>query len=358
MGGETETQGQPRAKATTTPVTSKEPIAAVPVEGDKLIIRLFKPSREPFSKYPLPPRSAKITCRMNFRDQGVRETAKVVFPGSADPTELVETITRKEAESLKSVDLWAEPYGYAALLYKSNGELALGKLSIRITAPAASNTPHKITVDVEVLKSVVAFIADEMNTNKNHPDIKALKPDVEELERLKKELERLKSEESFGNVFKIVDLARPIARLEGKIENKMAEMFHTNSGVKGALYDVWFLGGGHWDQKPVIGPVWGQKNRLGDSEKVYYYDIWSNMHYGYIGHAAGLSSSWLHSGADRQQKVDSYIPDEDADWSSVEAGYRLYSPGMNVTLEDVLSVVERHPEWLIERREEAWKKKK
>jgi hypothetical protein len=64
--------------------------------------------------------------------------------------------------------------------------------------------------------------------------------------------------------------------------------------------------GGPWDHKPYIrrtfhprGPgeqVW---HRLGPWE--YYYDIWSNIHYGYVGRACGFSASTLLGGAGLEQ---------------------------------------------------------
>src|SRR5262249_3761858 len=63
---------------------------------------------------------------------------------------------------------------------------------------------------------------------------------------------------------------------------------------------------GPWDHKPVIrrrfhprGPgeqVW---HRLGNWE--YYYDIWSNIHYGYVGIACGFTGSTLLNGAGLEQ---------------------------------------------------------
>jgi hypothetical protein len=76
-----------------------------------------------------------------------------------------------------------------------------------------------------------------------------------------------------------------------------------NSGVggiggKGAAYAAWAYlvkSGGDWDHKPKL----YRKLSLtktdkhfpfrGDTQHEYFYDIWSNVHYGYVGRAAGFS---------------------------------------------------------------------
>lgn len=72
---------------------------------------------------------------------------------------------------------------------------------------------------------------------------------------------------------------------------------------KAAAYTVWAKNVGQntqWDHKPIIskrfGGVW-QKY----SDHDYYYDIWSNIHYGYIGMAAGFTESELLDGAGLEQ---------------------------------------------------------
>jgi RHS repeat-associated protein len=62
--------------------------------------------------------------------------------------------------------------------------------------------------------------------------------------------------------------------------------------------------GGPWDHKPKLEEMLGLKQDndyyfpiRGDSEHEYYYDIWSNIHFGYVGSAAGFDSRTLQSGA-------------------------------------------------------------
>lgn len=60
-----------------------------------------------------------------------------------------------------------------------------------------------------------------------------------------------------------------------------------------------------WDHKPKLEDMLGlyQEQRdyyfpiEGDSEYEYFYDVWSNIHYGYVGMAAGFDPGTLQSGA-------------------------------------------------------------
>jgi hypothetical protein len=62
-----------------------------------------------------------------------------------------------------------------------------------------------------------------------------------------------------------------------------------------------------WDHKPVISQCF--RPRSGGApqayhaygERRYFYDIWSNIHYGYVGKAAGFSDSMLLDGAGLEQ---------------------------------------------------------
>ena len=56
-----------------------------------------------------------------------------------------------------------------------------------------------------------------------------------------------------------------------------------------------------WDHKPIIAQTWDDRDRYfadvpGTGWKIYY-DVWSNIHYGYVGRAAGWSRSDLITGS-------------------------------------------------------------
>jgi hypothetical protein len=57
-----------------------------------------------------------------------------------------------------------------------------------------------------------------------------------------------------------------------------------------------------WDHKPKIREKFGgYRHKHGNYD--YFYDIWSNIHYGYVGRAAGFSESVLSDGAGGEQIV-------------------------------------------------------
>jgi len=62
-----------------------------------------------------------------------------------------------------------------------------------------------------------------------------------------------------------------------------------------------------WDHKPIISQRFHPRNLKGaqhwhlNGNTLYYYDVWSNVHYGYVGIAAGFSESVLLDGAGLEQ---------------------------------------------------------
>jgi hypothetical protein len=76
-------------------------------------------------------------------------------------------------------------------------------------------------------------------------------------------------------------------------------------GRKTTAYTIWAerVGPGRpWDHKPILARRLSRQNifrrgwqRYGDHD--YFYDIWSNIHYGYVGAACGFSPDELLGGA-------------------------------------------------------------
>lgn len=192
--------------------------------------------------------------------------------------------------------LWAEPFGHAALV--GDGEtLAKGRIEANMTAP-----PNGHVYALEVLHSVVRYIVDEMNTNKRNPDVATWA-----------------SDNATGNLL--------------------------DKGVAAAQWALRVRTGGEWDHKPKIAPVWGEVNRLGDADETYFYDIYSNIHFAYVGRAAGFSEDFLLLGADGQQRVDHGSGDDPADVTSIKEGFGLYSPSSDISVDKLIQVIQSHKEW-------------
>ena len=60
---------------------------------------------------------------------------------------------------------------------------------------------------------------------------------------------------------------------------------------------------GQWDYKKEIRDYWGYRQEIDfcsigiDEKQVFYYDIWANFHFGYVGTAGGFSEESLLTGA-------------------------------------------------------------
>lgn len=134
--------------------------------------------------------------------------------------------------------------------------------------------------------------------------------------------------------------------------------------------------GSDWDHKPKLDSLLGLSNPdnpelddfffpiAGDTEHEYYYDIWSNIHYGYVGTAAGFDAETLQTGP--------AIPipgltgrNDHADVLSIQIGIDLWNQyGPNLTPEqlgnailehrdDYLAIQEEYPEELF--RVDKWR---
>jgi|GEM_PF-5255870 len=63
-----------------------------------------------------------------------------------------------------------------------------------------------------------------------------------------------------------------------------------------------------WDHKPMIMATWGEFQNDPGMNLEWYHDIWSNIHYGYVGRACGFSESILLNGAGLAQLLGSNVP--------------------------------------------------
>ena len=72
----------------------------------------------------------------------------------------------------------------------------------------------------------------------------------------------------------------------------------------------------------------------GDYKHEYFYDIWSNIHYGYVGNAAGFSKSILTAGSTVNDLMKLNLDGNDK--NAVELGFKLWNDyGSNLTVEQL-----------------------
>ncbi|MEN5160525.1 polymorphic toxin type 44 domain-containing protein [Achromobacter spanius] len=97
--------------------------------------------------------------------------------------------------------------------------------------------------------------------------------------------------------------------------------FHaTAAGQKAAAYAMWTerVGPGRpWDHKPQLKRMLGKDfnigwQKYGDFD--YFFDIWSNIHYGYVGVAIGFSATEMIHGAGLAQALDDALENRPAQY--------------------------------------------
>ena len=134
------------------------------------------------------------------------------------------------------------------------------------------------------MEALASYIADEMNRNIKDPVVLRMK----ELNSYDADAER----EKFNQLPWYARLSPP--DFVGLANSKRLAAF--------ALWTERVGQNRPWDHKPKIfakfGNVWHKQG-----QHDYFYDIWSNIHYGYVGMAGGLSESLLLDGAGLEQIV-------------------------------------------------------
>jgi uncharacterized Zn-binding protein involved in type VI secretion len=143
------------------------------------------------------------------------------------------------------------------------------------TNPAGCNHPDQ-------MEGLASYIAEEMNRNISHPTVMKMK--------------ELNSFDALAEHTRHQKLPWYARLLQPNFQaTELANM--------GAVMALWAERVGQnrpWDHKPKIqGAIGGIWHKQGGYD--YFYDIWSNIHYGYVGMAGGLSESALLDGAGVEQ---------------------------------------------------------
>ncbi|MGJ8606234.1 MAG: polymorphic toxin type 44 domain-containing protein [Marivita sp.] len=269
--------------------------------------------------------------------------------------------------------VWAEPYAIAA--FSASGvsdNLALGRLKLGRThedyrgvapgpvPPTASVTEgddEVIVHEVFLANSVVQFIVDEINTNSVASDVEE---NADDIQRVRDAISEERENPSPPPLLPwsdtvLEDLQEQLDEEIDEARTRLGYRTHKNEGFLGGAQDAYFAvqnwgsGGGEWDHKPIIRPVWGALNRLGNAHEVYFYDGWSNIHFGYIGRRFGLSLRMILDGAGQAQEVDNpgdgQEGDDPADAQAIRAGYNLAASTSTVTRQNIINILNQHPNW-------------
>lgn len=174
-----------------------------------------------------------------------------------------------------------------------------------IKASLAEKKPQPVICeDPDTLEQVARFIAGEMNRNITHPSVLKMK-----------KLTSFDATEEHAKLQKLPWYAR-------LLPPDFQAMMVGNTAAAMALWAERVGQNRPWDHKKSIrqqfGGVWHKQGEVD-----YYYDIWSNIHYGYVGRAGGLSESALLDGAGLEQIASDTIRKID-DWDEQD-GPRRYA---------------------------------
>ncbi|WP_249677920.1 polymorphic toxin type 44 domain-containing protein [Pseudomonas abieticivorans] len=138
--------------------------------------------------------------------------------------------------------------------------------------------------DPDMMEELAAYIADEMNNNIHHPSV-------------------LKMKELLS--YDVAEETRKQMALPWYAQIGATSPQAIGAANGAAAMAIWTERVGQyrdWDHKPKIHKKFGgYYHKQGEYE--YFYDIWSNIHYGYVGRAGGLSESVLADGAGLEQIV-------------------------------------------------------
>ena len=98
-----------------------------------------------------------------------------------------------------------------------------------------------------------------------------------------------------------------------------------------------------WDHKPKLRKLFpGVRHKQGKYD--YFYDIWSNIHYGYVGIIAGLSESVLLDGAGAEQIVSDSGRKAEELWKKPKEEWELPGPHLTTSLSDGLRAFDDAPD--------------
>ncbi|CAI8723596.1 Ntox44 domain-containing protein [Pseudomonas chlororaphis] len=143
---------------------------------------------------------------------------------------------------------------------------------------------EKVCTDPDRMEELANYIADEMNRNINSPSVRQMQ-DL--------------------NSFDPAAETRKYAELPFYMRFGLEPDFYSLAlGKKAKAFAIWTERVGQnrpWDHKPILQKLFGEYPWHKQGAYEYFYDIWSNIHYGYVGVAGGLSESVLLDGAGVEQ---------------------------------------------------------
>jgi hypothetical protein len=183
-----------------------------------------------------------------------------------------------------------------------------------------------------VFAPVLAYIVGEMQTNSESDAVRTIR-ELNESHAYESAWIEYNKHDFLWQLFvggNVLDSA-----LKADIASKVAAKAEFACKVADAKTSI--VGCGIWDHKPIISAKWGVHQLidfapLNKKEKVdFYYDIWSNIHYGYVGLAAGFSDTDLVDSASSENVISNPgVPEPPSDTAAIRIGFDLFYGTLNV----------------------------
>ncbi len=233
--------------------------------------------------------------------------------------------------------------------FTNNPVIDPGTSSRNESSPPGALRSQPLAAHRDELTPIALYIAGEMNANAHGDSVKRMA-----------DMNQFSAEEC------ITDFSRlPLWKQILNFGIQPEQCVNMEISFRTAALMIWAMKvrqNGDWDHKPTIASRFNPRVRGGQQHwhlyghTLYYYEVWSNLHYGYVGTAAGFSESILLDGAGLEQigsdlarmNLPTRSPDIaglrawDAreDRAAIMMGIQLYRRRpMFVTANDVLEVV-------------------
>ena len=173
---------------------------------------------------------------------------------------------------------------HTATRYTTKPQMVDVKLSEKMSAPFADFGNTETCNHPDQMEELASYIAGEMNRNIRHPSVLRMK--------------ELINYDSDAAARKFLELPW-YARLAGPPDFKAIAWTKKLEAM--AIWTKQVGQNMEWDHKPKLQAMYNGTVRHKQGKYDYYYDIWSNIHYGYVGIAGGLSETVLLDGAGVEQ---------------------------------------------------------
>lgn len=238
-------------------------------------------------------RDAKETIKMQLKTNPLKKDSEItVHDGSNHYIE----ISSKDFFSFGTISLWGSPYGTTAMKSKASSVFDPAEGLLVLDLSMAEIKGRTIIFNIIFIKSVIEFVVSNHQKALANPEFIYLRSEVSYYNKQKLEN---KDCDSYGEIDK------NCMALADDNEYLYGHLMHANEGgITKQLQEWFFDGGGDYDYKPIIRPIWGARQRYGNKVHTYYFDTWANIYYGFMGKWVGFDKNTLIERANVFQNID------------------------------------------------------